>query len=400
MPNLCPQIALAIGLWCILGVSVADDGRRRLLDGGELSGKVGAAVNTTLDQNGPDAGLAWGFIEATATTPRWHGLGAGATGLGIVDLWNEQPGDFEQVFTVPTDLREFYIDLDSDNGQLSATLGRRAFPANPVLDGDSQQGVGISLPLNLSPNRGATIHVAALNHWIKYSETGYEARGITGWQNVDEANDGAGSVFLTAQVANLAVGRRLKASPFIDWQQGVMAVVGSTFDLSLELPPARGERRWSSELILAYHHNLVPTQIEPEYEDVWSGRLHTGLVGERFSAGGGVYWLGNGRIDLTAGLFDIFDPLVEDNLYPLNDLNNAYEFYLNGSARLGQLTLSPAIGIGRNNAVGADSLEIDLLFDLTISKQLSLSGYAVYVDFSEPVDYNYYKLGTALSLSF
>ena len=127
--------------------------------------------------------------------------------------------------------------------------------------------------------------------------------------------------------------------------------------------------------------------------------MHTGLVGERFSAGGGVYWLGNGRIDLTAGLFGTFDPLVEDNLYPLNDRNNAYLFYLNGSAKLGRLTLNPAIGIGRNNAVHADSLEIDLLFDLPISKRLSLGGYAVYVDFSVAVKYNYMKFGTALSLT-
>jgi hypothetical protein len=66
------------------------------------------------------------------------------TGLGIVDLWGQQPGDFEQVFTVPTDLREFYLDFAS--GARSATLGRRAFPGNPVLDGDSQQGLGLSLP--------------------------------------------------------------------------------------------------------------------------------------------------------------------------------------------------------------------------------------------------------------
>jgi len=394
MPNPYQQLAPVAGLWCIVSLSVADDGRWPLLDGGARSGPVGAAVNTTLDQNGPDAGLAWGFIEATATTPRWRGLGAGATGLGVVDLWSEQPGNFEQVFTVPTDLREFYVNLN--NRHLSATLGRRAFPGNPVLDGDSQQGLGLSLPLN----NGATFHVAALNRWIKYSETGYQARGITGWQSVDKANDDAGSVFLAAQLADLPMGSRFKASPFIDWQQGVMAVVGSTLNLSLDLPPARGTRRWDSELIMAYHYNLVPRQIEPAYGDVWSARVHTGLVGERFSAGGGVYWLGNGRIDLTAGLFGTFDPLVEDNLYPLNDLNNAYLFYLNGSAKLGQLTLNPAIGIGRNQAVDADSLEIDLLFDLPITKQLTLSGYALYVDFSVPVAYNYYQLGTAFSLSF
>jgi hypothetical protein len=128
--------------------------------------------------------------------------------------------------------------------------------------------------------------------------------------------------------------------------------------------------------------------------------VHTGPLGERFSAGGGVYLVGNGRIDLTAGLFGTFDPLVEDDLYPLNDRNNAYLFYLDGSAKLGRLTLNPAIGIGRNDAVDTDSLEVDPLFDPPITKQLSLSGYAVYVDFSVPVEYNYYTLGTALSLSF
>jgi len=45
-------------------------------------------------------------------------------------------------------------------------------------------------------------------------------------------------------------------------------------------------------------------------------------------------------------------------------------------------------------------LEIDLLFDLPITKQLSLSGYVVHVYFSQPVEYNYYKFGTALSLEF
>ena len=89
MPNPYPPVTLTAGLWCMLASSVADDGRWPIVDRGELSGKVGAAVNTTLDQNGPDAGLAWGFVEATATIPRWHGFGAGASGLGIVDLWSE-----------------------------------------------------------------------------------------------------------------------------------------------------------------------------------------------------------------------------------------------------------------------------------------------------------------------
>jgi len=44
---------LAAGLCCTAALSVADDGRRSIVDRGALSGEGGAAVNTTLDQNGP-----------------------------------------------------------------------------------------------------------------------------------------------------------------------------------------------------------------------------------------------------------------------------------------------------------------------------------------------------------
>ena len=118
------------------------------------------------------------------------------------------------MFTVPTDLRELYLDCGSGTSGLSATLGRRAFPANPVLDGDSQQGLGLSLRLK----NGAALHVAALNRWVKYSETGYQAKGITGWQNVDQANDAAGAVFLAAQIADLAIGRRSSIGSKGSWR--------------------------------------------------------------------------------------------------------------------------------------------------------------------------------------
>jgi len=47
MPNPYPQLMLAAGLWCVPGRSVADDGRWPMVDGGALSGKIGATVNTT-----------------------------------------------------------------------------------------------------------------------------------------------------------------------------------------------------------------------------------------------------------------------------------------------------------------------------------------------------------------
>ena len=142
MSNPYSRVVLAAGLWCILSLSVADDGRWPVLDGGALSGTVGAAVNTTLNQYGPDAGLAWGFVEATATTPRWHGLGVGATGLGVVDLWSEQPGDFEQVFTVPTDLRELYIDLDSGTRHSPRRWAGVPFPATRSSTATASRALG------------------------------------------------------------------------------------------------------------------------------------------------------------------------------------------------------------------------------------------------------------------
>ena len=59
--------------------------------------------------------------------------------------------------------------------------------------------------------------------------------------------------------------------------------------------------------------------------------MHNGLVGERFSVGGGVYWLGKGQIDITASLFGAFNPLEESNLFPKNDFNNVYQCLSFGS---------------------------------------------------------------------
>jgi len=59
--------------------------------------------------------------------------------------------------------------------------------------------------------------------------------------------------------------------------------------------------------------------------------VHNGLVGERFSVGGGVYWLGKVPIDITASLFGAFNPLEESNLLPQNDFNNAYQCLSFGS---------------------------------------------------------------------
>jgi hypothetical protein len=50
MPKPYHQLILAAGLWCILNLTVAADGRWPALDGLALSGTGGAAVNTKLNR--------------------------------------------------------------------------------------------------------------------------------------------------------------------------------------------------------------------------------------------------------------------------------------------------------------------------------------------------------------
>lgn len=357
---------------------------------------LGSAVNSRAKNDEDDSGLAWGFAEVRISESWRSGLNGGATLIATPELWQDQPGLYDRVFTESFDIRDLYLGASTPDGATQAWVGRKSFAINPVLDGDSQQGIGASLALG-----GETqLHLAALSRWIKYSRTHVDARGISGWESVAEANPRAGDVYLALSIEQIRLGKHLSLAPFVNYQDHVLAVYGSTITWSQPLRGHDDAWRWELETILAYYRNQVPAALQPDYQDVWSGRIHAQIHRSDFSVGAGAYWIGDRRNDTGAGLFTDFDPMQEDDLYPYNDRNNLHLFYLDGAFSLGKLALKPALGVGRNQALSSNSLEFDLLVEYPLTPRITLAGYVVHVDFSRDVMPNYSKIGTSLSYAF
>lgn len=382
----------------ILGLVGADSSATEatgVLGGNGLNFALGTAFNSRTDNTAPASGLAWAFSEAEYRSPRWQGLQLGASALATSVLWEPSAGIGDAVFTTPVDLRALYLSLSHPGGRAQLDLGRKAFASNPVVDGESQQGAALSIDLSGS----SRLRLMALNRWIKHSTPDYDAWGITGWRNAAKANPRAGDVFLGFGLYDLHIGEHLSVSPFVSYQENVLAVYGSTFKLSCALGGSDNRWQWHSETILAYYENQVPVALQPDYEDVRAARLHTSLQAPERALGIGLYWLSDDRNDIGAGLFSDLDPLQEDDLYPYNDENHVTLVYATGRMDLDELRLRSTIGIGRNAAVGADSVEIDLFFDYALNSQLTLSGYFVHVDFSAELP-DYSTVGTSLSYNF
>lgn len=363
---------------------------------GDGGGSVGAAVNYQNNRNAlPNPGLAWGYLSANYLTPDWNGLTFGARALGVSQIWENNPGDYETDFTDDWIVRNLYLSYEFNDSSSSVMAGRNAYSGNPILDGDSQEGAGITI----AESETITFWGAAFHRWVNNASVKYDADGISGWTGVSDANADAGEIFLTGRI-DAQIGDQLLLSPFAGWQENVLAVYGIHGIHTLPLSNDRKSASWQSELILTYYDNQTPSSINADYGNLWVGRLHTGYESASWSAGAGFYWLGDNALDTTAGLFNAFDPLKEDDLYPLNDQNDAYLFYLNGSLTLGSFVLEPAIGLGRNDAVAADSLEINFLFTWDLPGNFEAAGYLVHVDFTKDVLPNYTVGGVSLAYDF
>jgi len=368
------------------------------LEGGSFFASTGVAINYRANRHAPDPGVGWAFLNTDYETGSWYGLSAGAAFLLVPKLWQNQDGDYDDTFDQPYDLRNLYLSWNyyqDEDSFFRLSGGRKGFPGNPSLDGMSQEGLGASW----STGHKLSLHLGAFHRWIRYSTPNYDANGITGWKDVSQANEGAGDVFLAAS-AEWYPHPDLSVSPYINHQEGVMSVYGSTFAYELPLGGTGHNFTWNTEVILAYYQNRVSAQVEPDFNGVGAGRVYTSIAGEKNSTGVGVFWVGKGNQDTKAGLFTIFDPLKEDDLYPFNDRNRTHLFYWMATMEWEGLTIYPAVGIGRNDAVRSNSYEVDLLFDYSVSENFSLAGFFVYVKFEKEVLPDYSIVGASLAYGF
>lgn len=364
-----------------------------ILDG-SLSGTFGSAASLLDYREGddPNRGLAWGLINLKYRTPELYGFSLGTWLVGVQEIWQEHRGDYDGVFAHELDLRNLNLSFKVPSTSLDLTLGRVRFLRNPSMDGDSHEGIGASCLLL----DGLEAYAALVHRWINNDNTDLNAKGITGWVDVEDVNDRAADVFLSLMLS-WSPWEEVSVSPYFDYQENVMAVVGCEL---LGAVPLDGEWSLGFDGIYAYHGNLVPDSIAPGYENVDELLLHGCLAWRSFSLGAGWYWISDDRGDIMAGLFDTFDPLEKDDYYPYDDLNDASEVYLDFQADFDPVRLELYWAWGKNRAYDVRTQEFNLWAYWDIVESLELAGFLVWTDYDAGDIPDYNQFGSSLVFKF
>ncbi len=261
------------------------------------------------------------------------------------------------------------------------------------MDGDSHLGVG----LTFTPLENAKFYFSVINKWIDNDRTAFNAWGVSGWVDVNEANEGAGDVFF-ALAGDIKPVKALKILPYFEYLENVMAVGGC--EVITEIPITEGFTGVITG-IYAYHANQVPRSVKPEYEDVQSALFHLGVNSDFISLGGGIYWLSDDQGNIMAGIFDTFDPMEKDTYYPFYDRNHATLYYLDATLSLEPVTVETAFGMGKNRAHNVETRELDLWIYWDIPPSLELGGYLTWNDFSGDEAFpDFIQSGSSLLLKF
>jgi len=361
---------------------------------GELSGRFGTALNSTdyRADGVPTSGLAWGLLDLEYLTPALYGFRAGTWLVGVQEIWQNHAGDYDDVFLHEFDLRELNLRYELSGAEASLILGRYGFRQPPSMLGDSLQGLGFEC-VDLA---GVGVSAMVLNRWIHYDRTDFDARGITGWEDVGDANDRAGDIFLSLML-DWAPVEELTLSPYLLYQDNVMGVLGAQAAGAIALNESWGLNFTG---IYAFHGNMVPKALEPDYEDVQELLLHAGATWEMLSLGLGWYWLSDDRGDIKAGVFDSFDPMKEDDYYPFDDTNHASLFYLDAGVCLEPVSLAVLWGAGKNRAYDVRTRELNVWAYWDILKSVELGAYFIWTDYDGGLISDYTRFGTSLTLNF
>jgi len=362
---------------------------------GEFSGDIGAAFNMRdFHSRGPkDQGLAWGLLDLEYRTPDLYGFRAGAWLVGAQKLWQQEDGYYDRIFTQDFDFRELYLEYTTPSDFISITGGRKQFEKNASMDGDSHLGIEFIF----TPVQNAQIYFSAIHKWINNDRTDFNAKGISGWVDVSKPNDDSGEIFFSL-LGDLDPAERLNILPYFNYLHNLMAVGGC--EASYEIPIS-DEFVGIIDGIYAYHANLVPRSIQPDYEDVQSALIHMGVVQDIISFGGGVYWLSDDHGNIMAGIFDSFDPLEKDTYYPFYDQNDAILYYIDATLSFNPVTVETAFGMGKDRANNVDTAEFDIWVYWDILPSLELGGYLCWNDFSGTGALpDFIQSGSSLTLKF
>ena len=369
-----------------------NDVLHRFLSEGEVEGQVGVAFNliANRDSDKPDQGLAWGLMELGYTTPSLYGFKVGAYGIFVQEIWENHDGDYKNVYTKDADLRNLFISYTLASNMIVA--GRCPFYKNAAMDGDSYQGLEVSI----CSIPYASIHACVIDRWINNDTTFFDADGITGWEDIDNVNHEAGHEFYGGSLS-IEIPKTGHLSPFINYQEHVMTVYGSSLDLRFALTDILSLGFDSTYAIYA---NEVPETIKADYEDVSSWIAHASLQHDQFSLGFGWYDVSDDHGDTMAGMFDSIDPMENDDLFPYDDRNNAHLWYIDGKLTIHPILFQAAFASGQNDALKSWSRELDLWLYYNITDYLQWSGYYVWTDYETDVIPSYTQVGSSILYKF
>ncbi|HOO78172.1 MAG TPA: hypothetical protein PLI51_06085 [bacterium] len=361
---------------------------------GELGGRVGAAFNMTWprEDDARDYGEAWGLVELEYETASLEGFQAGVWALGVQKIWEQNKGDYDALFLHELDLRELYLSYGGDGSRVEAVAGRRGLFRAPSTDGDSHEGA----QLHLVPLENLDFYGAAIHRWINNDRTSFDDKGITGWEDVGDLNREAGSGFYTFGL-NWSIPDNASLLGYLNYQDDVMAVTGARGILGF---PLSDDWRIGCDGIYAYHWNLFPDSVAPGYEDVQELLVHASVSWREICLGGGWYYLSDDRCDIIAGVFDSFDPMQDDDYYPLDELNDADEFFFDLVVELEPLRIETYYSFGRNHAHGVSTREFDLWVFWNITTALELGGYYIWTDYDGGDIPDYQRAGSSLAINF
>lgn len=361
---------------------------------GDFTLQAGVAATlveyTESDESCP--GYIFGLLQLQYTTPERAGLQFGAWWLGAKDATENHPGDYDTIYTQDSDLRELYAKWNTPFTKSSIQAGRFGISMT-ALDGNSHQGIEV---VNQDVPH-LTLRAAVVNRWINNDRVDMYYKGITGWVDVDDASDEAGHEFWLGSAAfdwNSAAG----ITPFAAWQEDVMGMYGADFYVKHGLD---GGRAVGLEGTLAMYANETPSELQPDYEDVFSWLIHAHVdLSAELTLGIGWYGVSDDQGDITASLFDTFDPLEEDSTVPYNDQNNAQLYYTDATWNYEPVSLSLAYGYGINDAVDMDSHEVDAVLTVKITESLQAAAFASWNHYSGDELSNYTKTGASLIYTY
>lgn len=360
---------------------------------GSLDADVGALSILHQYDGATDKGLGAAFLQLRYRSPELAGARLGAWWLGLRQLGESHPGDYDALCETSQALRELHVTLPLPGSLKSSRLQIGRFDMrSTAMDGNSHQGIA----WQFESDTDLRLEVGLIERWAKYNRIHLNFQGLTEWGDISDVHPQAGDQFWFTQL-RIPFGETGMVEPFLRYQDRVMLVSGLNWDLGRSMPAGA---RIGLDGTLAHYGNRWPRALKPDYQDVFSWLVHGYRQFGSLRVGIGWHGVNDRRGNLGAGLFYWIDPLMVDETIPYDDRNAAQLFYADAKLKRDRLDLTLRYGYGVNRAIDLDSHEIDILTYYNLTPSLTWGWLVAINVYSGDLLPDYTRIGTILSYAF